>query len=58
MNQTYVHRTRKKQTARYLKSEIPTCFRQKTVWTTLLDYALTAASVIGLLTAIIFVIAI
>ena len=58
MNQTYVHRNRKKQAGRYLKSQIPTCFQQKTVWTTLLDYALTAASVIGLLTAIIFVIVI
>ena len=58
MNQTYANRTRKKQSAKYLRAEIPTCFRQKTVWTTLLDCALTAASVVGLLAAIIFVIAI
>lgn len=56
MKQTYIQNTATRKAPQYTKSDIPRCFRQKTIGSVLLDYMLTAASIVGLVTALLFVI--
>lgn len=56
MSQAYFKTTKRGNKERFSKKDIPTCYRTKNIWTVFLDYALTAASIVGLLTALLFVI--
>lgn len=56
MYHTYSQTMKRNQAEKHIRNEIPTCFRKKTFWTVILDYALTTASVAGLLIALLFVI--
>ena len=56
MYQSYYQAARRNQVCKHSKKEIPTCFRRKTFWNVVIDYALTTASLAGLFIALLFVI--